>query len=205
MKDVVMAITGASGAVYARGLVRGLVRADVHLHLVISQHGRRVLDDELGTDQLPLQELARGPAAQVTLYAHDDIGARIASGSFRTAGMVVCPCSSNTLGGIAAGTAENLITRAAMVTLKERRKLVLVTREMPLTQIEIGNMLRVSQAGAIVCPAAPGFYMQPRTIADLVDFVVGRVLDLLDVPHELNTRWAPSGREGPGPAGDETG
>ena len=110
--------------------------------------------------------------------------------------MVICPCSSNTLAAIAAGTADNLITRAALVTLKEARRLVLVPRETPLSQIELTNMLRISQAGGIICPAAPGFYLNPRSIDDLVDFVVGRVLDLLGLPHDLRTRWSP---EPPGP------
>jgi 4-hydroxy-3-polyprenylbenzoate decarboxylase len=105
--------------------------------------------------------------------------------------MVICPCSSNTLAAVACGTADNLVTRAALVTLKESRRLILVPREMPLSQIELANLLRLSQAGTLICPACPGFYMQPRTVADLVDFVVGRILDLLGLPHTLNTRWDP--------------
>jgi len=105
--------------------------------------------------------------------------------------MVICPCSGNTLAAVAAGTADNLITRAALVTLKEARRLVLVPREMPLGRIELENMLRVSQAGGIICPACPGFYMGPRTIDDLVDFVAGRVLDLLGLTHQLGVRWDP--------------
>ncbi|MBN1488309.1 MAG: UbiX family flavin prenyltransferase, partial [Phycisphaerae bacterium] len=103
--------------------------------------------------------------------------------------MVICPCSSNTLGAIAAGLGDNLITRAAHVTLKERRRLILLHREMPLSEIDLENMLRISRAGGVICPAAPGFYMQPESVDDLVDFVVGRLLDLLHVPHNLNTRW----------------
>jgi 4-hydroxy-3-polyprenylbenzoate decarboxylase len=124
--------------------------------------------------------------------------------------MVICPCSSNTLAKVAAGLADNLITRAALVTLKEARRLILVTREMPLSQIEIANMLRVSQAGGLVCPASPGFYMRPTTLDELVDFVVGRVLDLLGLAHELNTRWDPQAgpraqltASRPGPASQE--
>jgi 4-hydroxy-3-polyprenylbenzoate decarboxylase len=102
----------------------------------------------------------------------------------------VCPCSSNTLGAIAAGTGDNLISRAAAVTLKEARRLILVPREMPLSPIEIGNMQRLSRAGVILCPASPGFYLLPKTVDDLVDFVVGKLLDLLGIAHELNVRWA---------------
>ena len=128
-------------------------------------------------------------AASLTIHSHQDVGALPASGSFLTDGMIICPCSSNTLGQIAAGTGSNLITRAAAVHLKEGRRLVLVTREMPISQIEIHNMLRVSQAGATICPASPGFYMRPRTIDDLTDFVAGKLCDLLRVEHTLKTRW----------------
>jgi flavin prenyltransferase len=192
MKQIVMAITGASGSVYARRLVQELVSADVHLHLVISAAGQRVLREELGLRSAGLEMLAGRPVENATVYPYRDIGARIASGSFLTDGMVVCPCSSNTLAAVASGLADNLIWRAASVTLKEARRLVLVTREMPLSQIEIANMLRVSQAGGIICPASPGFYMRPGAVDDLVDFVVGRVLDLFGVPHNLRTRWPES-------------
>ena len=191
MKQIVMAITGASGARYARRLAQCILQGDVHLHLLASHFGLRLLAEELGLRQLTPETLVGGPAPNATMYRYRDVGARLASGSFRADGMIVCPCSSNTLAAIAAGLADNLITRAALVTLKEARRLVLVTREMPLGQIELGNMLRISQAGGIICPAAPGFYLQPNTIDDLVDFVVGRVLDLLDLPHELNVRWNP--------------
>lgn len=191
MKQIVLAITGASGGVYARRLADCILHAGAHLHLVASPHGRRVLADELGLTRFDAETLLGRRASETTVYSFQDIGARLASGSFRTDGMVICPCSSNTLAAVAAGTADNLITRAALVTLKEARRLVLVPREMPLGQIELANMLRLSQAGAIVCPACPGFYMQPTTIDDLVDFVVGRVLDLLGLPHELRVRWSP--------------
>jgi 4-hydroxy-3-polyprenylbenzoate decarboxylase len=190
VKQIVLAITGASGAVYARRLAQVAVQSGVQLHLVISPHGARLLHDELDIAPPTPAALLGAPTTQVELYPYRDIGARLASGSFPTDGMVICPCSSNTLAQIAAGTADNLITRAALVTLKEARRLVLVPREMPLTQIEIGNMLRVSQAGGLICPAAPGFYLRPTTIDQLVDFVAARVLDLLGVPHALHVRWS---------------
>lgn len=192
MRQFVLAITGASGAPYARRLAQLLVRGDAHVHLVVSPPGQRLLADELGIRHLTIEALIGEPASNLTLYPNRDIGARIASGSFRTDGMVICPCSSHTLAAVAGGLGENLITRAAMVTLKEHRRLILVPREMPLSQIEIANMLRASQAGAIICPAAPGFYMLPQRVEDLIDFVVGRVLDLLDFPHSLNIRWNPA-------------
>ncbi|MBN2446609.1 MAG: UbiX family flavin prenyltransferase [Phycisphaerae bacterium] len=191
MKRIVMAITGASGAPYARRLAQELARAGTDLHLVISSHGRRLLLDELGIREPTIEALLGEPADNVTLYPPNDVGARIASGSFITDGMIVCPCSSNTLGAVASGLGDDLIRRAAAVTLKESRRLVLVTREMPLSQIDLANMLRLSQAGAVICPANPGFYLKPATVGDLVDFVVGKLLDLLGVPHELHTRWEP--------------
>lgn len=196
MRRYVLAITGASGAVYGQRLAQRLAAAGAHVHLVISPHGTRMLADELGLRRLTVRALLGPGAGRATRHRYDDVGAEIASGSFLTAGMAVCPCSSNTLAAIAAGAADNLITRAAHVTLKEARRLVLVPRETPLSQIEIANFLRISQAGGVICPASPGFYLRPRTIDDLVDFVVGRVLDLLDVPHDLGTRWSPPRRRG---------
>lgn len=192
MKQIVLAITGASGAPYAIRLIDRLVRANAHVHLLISPHGRRVLADELDLRRATAETLLGRASDQITLYPYHDQGARVASGSFLTHGMVICPCSSNTLAAVAAGTADNLVARAAMVTLKEARRLVVVPREMPLSQIEIANMLRISQAGGIICPACPGFYMRPQEIGQLVDFVVGRVLDLLELTHDLNTRWDPT-------------
>ena len=186
-----MAITGASGAVYARQLARCIAACGAHLHLVASPYGQRVLAEELGLNKLTPEGLADGALPSATMHSYRDLGDQIASGSFHTDGMVICPCSSNTLAAVASGLADNLITRAAHVTLKEGRRLILVTREMPLSQIEIVNMLRVSRAGGIICPAAPGFYMRPKSIDDLVGFVAGRVLDLLGLPHQLETRWDP--------------
>lgn len=186
-----MAVTGASGAPYARRLAQRLVEYDLHLHLCVSPAGREVVADELGLRRLSLETLIGRNVENATLYSPRNIGARIASGSFLTDGMVICPCSSHTLAAVANGLGDNLITRAAMVTLKEHRRLILVPRETPLNAIEIENMLRLSRAGAIICPACPGFYMNPKGIDDILDFVVGRVLDLLGLPHSLRTRWNP--------------
>lgn len=200
MKHLVLAVTGASGAPYAQRLTRCLLEFDLHVHLVVTPAAREVIADETGLSRFSLDAWTGRPAANVTLYSHRNIGARIASGSFLTEGMVVCPCSSHTLAAIANGLADNLVTRAALVTLKESRRLILVPRETPLSQIEIENMLRLSRAGAIICPASPGFYMRPTRVEELVDFVVGRVLDLLGLPHDLRTRWNPDQRScGDGP------
>ncbi len=197
MKQLILAVTGASGAAYAQRVARLLAEREVHLHVVCSDAGRVVMADELPPGADPLDVLLGRKAENATLYNVRDVGARIASGSFRTAGMVICPCSAHTLGAVAGGLADNLVTRAAMVTLKESRRLVLVPREMPLSAIEIENMLKASRAGAVICPACPGFYMKPQRVDDLLDFVAGRVLDLLDVPHDLNTRWDPRKARGP--------
>lgn len=192
-KRIVVAVTGASGAVYPRRLLQVLVAGGADVHLVISPYGRQLFADELDIAN-PTPEVLVGPEAarSIHVYAFKDVGAKLASGSFLTDGMIVCPCSSNTLGDIASGTGGNLITRAAAVHLKEARRLIIVAREMPTSQIELENMLRISRAGGIICPASPGFYMRPQSIADLVDFVVGKLCDLVGVPHQLRTRWNPT-------------
>ena len=192
---LVVAVTGASGAVYAQRLIQLVVAKGIETHLVVSPLGQRLLHDELGLEGLNLATLAglpcdAAPPANLILHNYRDVGATVASGSFLHDGMIIVPCSSNTLGSIASGTAQNLIHRAAHVTLKERRRLILVHREMPLSLIDIRSMQTVTEAGAIVCPAQPGFYMLPQSIEDLVDFVVGRVLDLAGVDHDLNIRWS---------------
>ena len=203
---IVVGISGASGALYARRTIRLLLAAQVQVHLVVSPLGQRVLHEELGMEGIDLAALAGredgpagGQAPGLTLHNYRDVGAAIASGSFRHDGMVIVPCSSNTLSAVAVGSAQNLLHRAAHVCLKERRRLVLVHRETPLALTDIRNMELATQAGAVICPACPGFYMLPRTVDDLVDFVVARVLDLLGVAHSLNVRWGE-----PGPTADHT-
>ncbi len=188
-RNIIVAITGASGAAYAVRVLDGLTAAGVRVHLVISPYGKRLLADELDIQQPTAEALVGSRAAQVTIYPYQDVGSRLASGSFLAEGMVVVPCSGNTLGAIAAGMGDNLITRAAQVTLKEARRLVVVPREMPMSAIELENALRVSRAGGIICPASPGFYMRPASVEELVRFVAGKVLDLLGVEHGWRTRW----------------
>lgn len=191
-KNIVVAVTGASGAIYAVRLLKALCAGRARVHLVISPHGRQLFADELNIADPTAETLVGpGPAEHVTVYSFRDVGARLASGSFMTDGMIVCPCSGNTLADVASGTGSNLISRAAAVHLKESRRLVIVPREMPFSQIEIGNMMRISRAGGIICPASPGFYMRPTTVDDLVDFVAGKLCDLVGVPHTFNTRWKP--------------
>lgn len=191
-KRIVVAVTGASGAPYSRRLLECLARVDAEVHLVVSPYGHRLFLDELDiADPTPERLIGAELADRVVVHPYRDVGDQLASGSFLTDGMIICPCSSNTLGEVAAGLGGNLIARAAAVHLKESRRLILVPREMPMSQIELENMLRISRAGGIICPASPGFYMLPRKVDDMVDFVVGKLLDLVNLPHNLKTRWVP--------------
>ncbi len=199
----VVGISGASGAWYAQRLLELLLSAGHEVHLVVTEYGKRLLLEESGVRTIGLAELVpslgAGPdAAQVSrrliVHPNKDVGAVIASGSFLHDGMVVLPCSSTTLGAIATGSGSNLLCRGAMVTLKERRPLIVCHREMPLNLIDIRNMETLALAGATICPPNPGFYLLPRRVEDIVDFTVGKVLDLLKVPHDLKTRW--EGRPG---------
>ncbi len=216
----VLAVTGASGAVYALRLLRILLQSECHVHLVASASGRTVLAQEVGLRMTPdrfdsdewLAPLAAWPiaeelrnslasafpetpdvleslASRVIFHGEGDFLTPIASGSFLTDGMIICPCSGSTLSGISHGSSNNLIQRAADVHLKEHRRLVLVPRETPLSSIQLENMHRCAQAGAVVLPAMPGWYHGACNLADMVDFVVGRICDQLGVGVELIRRW----------------
>jgi 4-hydroxy-3-polyprenylbenzoate decarboxylase len=188
----VLAITGASGAPYAVRLLQQLVAQQVPTWLIVSGHGFRLLATESDIPDLPTLRTRVGGAAFdacVTVFDDNDRGAAPASGSARSSGMVVCPCSMGTVSAIAHGTSRSLVERAADVALKERRPLLLVPRETPLSLIHLENMAQVTRAGATVMPAAPGFYHKPAGIEDLVDFLVARILDHLGVEHTLGTRW----------------
>jgi 4-hydroxy-3-polyprenylbenzoate decarboxylase len=194
---VVFAVTGASGAPYAVRLLEVLASAEVPVWLIISSHGWRLFKEETGVGSLAaLKKATGGRWRSVTVFDDGDRGARPASGSARTAGMVVCPCSMGTLAAIAHGTSRSLIERSADVALKERRKLVLVPRETPLSLVHLRNMVLATEAGATVLPAAPGYYHRPREVGQLVDFIVQRVLDHLGVEAELVGRWSGGGKSG---------
>ena len=189
---IVLAITGASGAPYAVRLLEALVDAERPVWLVVSSHGWRLLETEVAVrsvEGLRARVGAAGWDAFVTTFDDGDRGAKPASGSARTAGMIVCPCSMGTVAAIATGASRSLVERAADVTLKERRRLVVVPRETPLSLIHLENLLTITRAGATVMPAAPGFYHQPASIDDLVNFVVARILDHLGVEHDVAPRW----------------
>lgn len=187
---VVLAITGASGAPYAVRLLEVLASRQVPVWLIPSDHGMRLLREECNIKSLDgLREATGGVWTSVTLFPDEDRGAKPASGSQRTGGMIVCPCSMGTVAAIAGGTSRSLVERAADVTLKERRKLILVPRETPLSLVHLRNLTAVTEAGAIVIPAAPGFYHRPTKVSDLVDFIVQRILDQLDLDIEIARRW----------------
>ena len=189
---LVVAITGASGAPYAVRLLQALVAAGQPTWLIVSDHGLRLLETEVGIGSIDRLRERVGAAewdAQVRLFDDRDRGALPALGSVPSRGMVICPCSMGTIAALAQGTSRSLIERAADVALKERRKLIVVPRETPYSDIHLENMLRLTRAGAVVLPASPGFYHRPQRIEELVDFVVGRILDQVGVKHEM-PRWS---------------
>ncbi len=201
----VLAITGASGSIYGLRLLQYLLEAGQPVDLLVSQAACQVMREEmdlqlagdLKADLLAYLELP--PGSPVTLHRLNDYGAPVASGSYRTCGMAVVPCSLGTLGALAHGLTENLIHRAAAVSLKERRPLLVLVREMPFGHIQLKNMLTLSEAGAVVACASPGFYHRPQTISDQIDFVVGRVLDQFGFDHSLFKRWKEEARPLPVP------
>jgi len=199
LASYIVAVTGASGALYAKNMLQALHNLNHDVYLTITEPGRRVLKEELlwelpELDDPCLPALVKnclgwqGPA-DLKYFDYRDMGAQIASGSVRTDGMIVIPCTAATLSGIAVGASRNLVERAADVMLKERRPLIVVPRETPLNQIHLRNMLELSGLGVHIVPAAPGFYHKPETIEDLVNFIVGKVLDILHIQHDLYRRW----------------
>lgn len=189
----VIGFTGASGAVYGVRLVEYLLSRGHSLHLLITDAGWRVLGEELGwrggRRQDMLDEHFGALPGEYRYHPIQDVGAGPASGTYRTAGMVVVPCSMGTLSGIAHGASDNLLQRTADVMLKEGRKLILVPRETPLHAIHLSNMLTLAQLGARILPAMPAFYHKPSSLEDIVDFVVGKILDAMEIDHELFRRW----------------
>jgi 4-hydroxy-3-polyprenylbenzoate decarboxylase len=196
-RNITVAITGASGAIYATRTMAALMERGCHLELVISDYGRRLLRDELGETASAdkLAEFLAGKYGEgvkqgsYTLHSNKDLGAKIASGSQDSEGMVVVPCSMKTLAGIAHGLSRNLVERAADVMLKERRTLIIVPRETPMSLPQLKNMTLCAEAGAMIMPAMPAFYQMPQTLDDLADFMAGKILSALGFPHELYPSW----------------
>jgi 4-hydroxy-3-polyprenylbenzoate decarboxylase len=195
--SIAIAITGASGALYAARTLAALLTHGVHVELVISDYGRRLLHDELGAEAgadrlMPYLVGKYGEgvgAGAITLYSNRDLGAAIASGSHGCAGMAIVPCSMKTLAGVAHGLSRNLVERAADVMLKERRRLVIVPRETPMSLPQLKNMVLCAEAGAMILPAMPAFYQQPRSLDDLADFMAGKILNALGFEHDLYPAW----------------
>ena len=196
-RTIVVAVTGASGAIYATRTIAALLERGCHLELVVSDYGRRLLRDELGerasVDKLlDYLDATYGPSVRAgtfTLHSNKDLGAKIASGSQDAEAMVVVPCSMKTLAGIAHGLSRNLVERAADVMLKERRPLIVVPRETPMSLPQLRNMVLCAEAGAMMLPAMPAFYQMPRTLDDLASFMAGKILGALGFRHELYPSW----------------
>lgn len=194
---ITLALTGASGMPYALRLLESLLEANRTVYLLYSQAAQIVARQEMGLDlpsssrelQLQLRERYAHHPGQLAVFGREEWFAPIASGSGVADAMVICPCTMGTLAAIAAGMSDNLIERAADVTLKEQRKLILVPRETPFSALHLENMLKLARLGAVILPANPGFYHHPSSVQDLVDFVVARMLDHLGVPHQLVARW----------------
>jgi len=196
-RNIVVAITGASGALYATRTLAALLERGCHIELIVSEYGRRLLRDELGetasADKL-MEYLASTFGESVrngtyTLHSNKDLGAKIASGSQHSEAMVIVPCSMKTLAGVAHGLSRNLVERAADVMLKERRRLILVARETPMSLPQLRNMVLCAEAGAMMLPAMPAFYQMPQTLADLADFMAGKILSALGFEHDLYPEW----------------
>jgi len=197
LNTVTLALSGASGMAYGLRLLECLLAADLQVYLLVSQAAHIVAKQELGV-VLParagdlerqLSEGLNARAGQLRVFGREDWNAPVASGSNPADAMVVCPCSMGTLAAIAHGLSDNLIERAADVMLKEQRKLILVPREAPFSTLHLENMLALSRMNAVILPANPGFYHQPESVADIVDFVVARILDQLGIRHDLMARW----------------
>jgi 4-hydroxy-3-polyprenylbenzoate decarboxylase len=202
---VAFAITGASGAIYAVRTLAALLACGVHVELVVTDYGRRLLRDELGEEAsienlLPYLSSRYGSSVamgSINLHSNRDLGATIASGSHRCRGMAIVPCSMKTLAGVAHGLSRSLVERAADVMLKEGRRLVIVPRETPMSLPQLRNMVLCAEAGAMILPAMPAFYQQPKTLEDLADFMAGKILSALGFDHDLYPSW--TGRVSTGP------
>jgi 4-hydroxy-3-polyprenylbenzoate decarboxylase len=196
MKRLIVAITGASGAAYAQAFCRYVAGSpSLAVDLIVSPNGRKVCRHELGLDDVTPAALV-GPGRSVanfTVWPHDELAAGPSSGSYPADGMVIIPASGHAIAAVAHGLSDNLIVRAALVTLKQKRRLVVVPRETPVGVIELRNQLVLAEAGAVILPASPGFYQRPGSVDDLLAFVVGKVAEMFDLPHELYRRW--TGRE----------
>ena len=189
MKKIIVGITGASGSIYGISLVKQLLKRQIEVHMVCTENGKSVMEYELEKNYETIINELKKNYISLKLHNIEDLFSPIASGSFKTSGMVIVPCSMATLGEISNGISNNLLCRAADVCIKEKRKLVIVPRETPLSTIHLNNMLNLSKIGAIMLPAMPGFYNKPKSLEEIVNFVVGRILDELEIDNDLFKRW----------------
>lgn len=189
MKKYIIAITGASGSIYALSLIEELLKNGHSIHLIVSDNGAKVLEYETGVRLFNFIEGMKEKYGNITLEDIDNLFSSVASGSFKTDGMIILPCSMSSLGEIAHGVSKNLIGRAADVCIKEKRPLVIVPRETPLSSIHLKNMLILSESGVTILPAMPGFYHKPESLEDVVNFVVGKILDILNIENNLFKKW----------------
>jgi 4-hydroxy-3-polyprenylbenzoate decarboxylase len=189
MARYIIGITGASGSIYGVRVIEELLRGDHEVHVVLTQNGRKVLSYELERDLEEVLSELKQRGGKMVIYDIEDLFAPIASGSYKVDGMAIVPCSMSTLGEIANGVSKNLLGRAADVCIKEGRNLIIVPREMPLSSIHLKNMLTLSQLGINILPAMPGFYQRPKTVDDIINFVVGRVLIGLGIENNLYLKW----------------
>lgn len=184
IEKLVVGVTGASGVIYAKRLLEVLNEKNIETHIIVSKTAEKIIKHELEMNVVEFEKLGRYS------YREDEVDAPLSSGSFKTDGMIIIPCSLKTLAGIACGYTDNLILRAADVTLKEKRTLILVPRETPLNAIHLHNMLKLARIGVIILPAMPAFYHKPKNIEELVDFITGKILDILGIEHQLFKRWS---------------
>ena len=198
VKPIIVAISGASGTIYGLRLLEFLLQNNYRVELIVSESAIKVAKNEVSLSlsvepeilkEQVLSYLSLNKSENLNVWAFDDIASSIASGSYKTLGMIIIPASMGTVASISSGLSTNLITRAADVCLKERRKIVIVPREMPFSSIHLENLLKLSKAGAVIAPGCPGFYHHPKELNDAIDFVVGKVLDIFEVEHNLFKRW----------------
>ncbi|MHC1748995.1 MAG: UbiX family flavin prenyltransferase [Cellulosilyticaceae bacterium] len=189
MKKIIVGITGASGSIYGKTMVEELLKLGIEVRVIFTDTGEQVFEYELGYSVKTWMNHLEKQHKSIKKEDNHNLFSGIASGSFRTDGMVVLPCSMGTLGEIASGTSKNLLTRSADVCLKERKKLVIVPREMPFNRIHLQNMLKLDEANAIIMSASPAFYHRPNSMEDLIYFVVGKIMDTLEIQHNLFNRW----------------
>ena len=190
IKKIILGITGASGSIYAKTFIEAIAGTDIHVHIIASNMGKQVIEYELSTSlENIVENISQETTANFAIENSENFFSKVASGSYKTDGMVILPCSMSTIGSVAQGTSHNLLHRAASVCLKEKRKLIIAFRESPLSAVDLSNMLALANNGATIMPLAPGFYHKPDSLEDIINFMVGKILDNLEIENNLFKRW----------------